>query len=387
MMFNHSERGTGIQTYRAMLQRKYMTVELAMLEIDRILLARKAHGLDVLPPERVMAKEIHCSLMTLRRALERMEELGRIVRENGVKRICNTARNLPRSHTVVAVFIAAGTTSPDHPHYRQIAEQLEARFSGTAVHMKQLLLSGKDTPLSLKRKLEQATPYPGLPDVIIYANAPEHLRAPLLSLRGKSLLVGVNEEYIGMCDALVALNNFEAGRLAGQALWNAGAGNPVVIYDHRDILPFYHRRDGFLTFLAEVGLPIQHAALPLKSDGGPGNSGRLDELLNIICNRRHDGLFLFTDESSQRWRTALERKFRIPEEFKIITLAASGVSLDPEHPITAVSHGAPEIAQAIEDLIVARAQNRPFQKITLITPKILPGGTLQVASSSESRTM
>ncbi len=373
----HGGSSGSIRNFREMIHRQYMTVEQAVAELDRILFARKAAGFDTLPPERTMAKEIHCSIMTLRRALDRMEKLGRIVRDSGVKRICDTARNLSPGHSISVTLTASGDGLPGNPHYRRIAQALEQRFDGTPVHFRIVCLCDTDSPNILARKLADSTPSAGLPDVVIYADSPVKLQAQVLSLRGRTLLVGVNEEYVGMCDCVVALNNFEAGRMAGQMLLEAGCRNPAVIYSSRDLLPFYHRRDGFLTALAEAELPTDNVAYGLiwnNKNNRDVESSRT--LLETVCGNAHDGLFLFTDQGAQTWRGRLEKRFRIPGEFKLVTLDASGVCRKSERPISAVSHGTDRIVQALEDLIVARAQGRPFQKITLVTPDRLPGTTL-----------
>jgi len=144
----------GIQSYRTMVRRQYMSIQQAAEALELLLVARKNAGFDTLPAERAMAKEIHCSMMTLRRALDLMAEHGRIIRENGIKRICDSARNLTKKHTVSVAFLAVGINYPGNIHYRKVAEQLEIRFRDTSVHFQFVGTLFTDTVRTLMRKPE-----------------------------------------------------------------------------------------------------------------------------------------------------------------------------------------------------------------------------------------
>jgi len=367
------------------MSRHYMSVEQVERKLLDLVLRCRYEGRETLPSERAILSEILCCTMTLRRALDTVEQRGVIRRENGVKYICDTARNLSVLSAISVAFFACGDNAvPFNRHYLRIALALERRFRGTPVNFQTFCLSAQDEekfkrgPAAKDNAVGLFGLHVRIPDVVIYADAATELEARILSLRGRTLLVGVNENYVGRCDCIVALNNFEAGRIAANLLIQSGCKHPAIIFDDRGHAPFDHRRDGFVTALREAGISLENAVWPItRNNGLVVSSGILTpDLLNSILDTGCDGLFLFTDQGSETLRGWISQRLRIPEEFKLVTLDAAGVCRQANPPITAISHASDEIAEALEELIVARAQKRPYQQITLVTPNIFPGSTL-----------
>lgn len=357
------------------MARSYTAAGKVVRHLEEVIRLQRAEGREFLPPERRLAHESGSSVMTLRRALEILERQGKIVRENGLKRICDMPPKLSELPRLSVAFVASGDRIPGHPHYLRVALGLEKAFRGSPVNFQIFSYMPHNGKPFIWKDVNDTSELFGhrvkTPEVIIFADAPtRELQQQIFSLKDHALLIGVNENYVGMCECLVALNNFEAGRIAGQMLLEAGCRKPAIFYSDRGHPPFNHRRDGFLAALAEAGLPAENAEFGVGYDEERQTdlqpfTDLLPELLASGC----DGLFLFTDESSLRLRDAIRKTRRIPGEFKLVTLDATGVCRNTTEPVSAVSHGADGTVRELEKMIAAYALGRDFQKVVLVSPE------------------
>lgn len=360
------------------MSRSYKTVSEALPELERLIDGLKLSGTLALPPERQLMERLGISRMTLRKALSALEERGLFVKGQRV-RLIDADGGKPASKVSVA-FVTAGWEYPDNPVWFRLGMSLEKRLRAIGADYRTVYFNWGDPALTWPGGLVE------LPRVIVFAAAPnETIRMNVLALRDKALIVAVDEDYIGKCECVVALNNYAAGRRAAQMLLESGARRPAVIYCDRCYGPFSRRHDGFEDALREAGLPVDDCAYTVPEANSLRGSQALPKVVETLCQAGHDGLFLYSDEHVQMVSDVVRAFHKVPEEFKLVTLDASGRCRNQGSPMAAVGHGTEAVATRIAEIVAAVAKGLPFDKITLVEPEVYYGETLKSGRNHEER--
>lgn len=353
------------------MSRKYKTVAEVIEELVALIAVLKKNGQKALPPERDLAIRTGSCLMTVRKALTVLEEKKQF-RKVGRSRLLNEVSGKSGRRVSVA-YITSGDEFPASPTYQRLERELQTTLANTGVELRSVYYGwhGKAAEWP-PEKLRN------LPDIIVFAGAPKDPLYPMIcTLRQQCLVIGVDEDCIGRFDCLVALNNYQAGYLAGKYLIKSGCRRPAMNYCDKEYMPFYHRRDGFIDALVEAGLPTENCAYcTIESEQSSGRGELLSDAVEKICRNNHDGFFLFTDSHSLIVLDIIRKYHRVPDEFRLITLDAFGTCRQSHEPVSAVSHALSGIARRISEIAVAVSRGDNFEKINLVDAEFIPGTTL-----------
>ncbi len=354
------------------MARAYKTVNELVPELEQMINGLKSEGVKVLPSERNLAQQTGSSVMTLRKALLILEKRGLFIKNKRVRMIGEIleTNNVPLNISVA--FIARGQEYPSNTEWLRLNHNLGEKLRKAGAEFQTICLSADDTRETIALRLGDDV------KVIVFADSPDpKIWCEVMSLRDQILIIGVDENYVGKCDCVVALNNYKAGYLAAQKLIKAGCKRPAVNYSDRGNMPFFHRRDGFIDALIDAGLPYENCAYATRAPGelAPGEI-LFPDALETICKNGHDGFFLFTDGQSQQVREFIQKKHKIPEEFKLITLDSCGECRRPESVISSISHATEETASKLVEVISKLSRGEQFASINLVESVYTGGETI-----------
>ncbi len=354
------------------MARAYKTVEELLPELERMIIALKTDGIKVLPSERSLAQDTGSSVMTLRKALSILEERGLFVKNNRVRMIGENPDVTGVPLNISVAFMASGQEYPSNIEWLRLNHNLGEKLRSAGAEFKTVCLSKEDNRKTIEERLGNDV------KVIVFAEPPcKEVWREIMSLRDQILIIGVDENYVGKCDCIVALNNYKAGYLAAQKLIEAGCKQPAMNYSDRGIMPFYHRRDGFIDALIDAGLPYENSAYATRSPGeiAPGEV-LFPDTLETICKKGHDGFFLFSDGQSQQVREFIQKKHKIPEKFKLITLDSCGECRAPNSVVSAISHATEDTASKLVEVISKFSRGEQFAPINLVESVYTGGETI-----------
>jgi hypothetical protein len=352
------------------MARSYKTVELVIPELERVVSRLKETGEQVLPSERTLMAMSGSSRMTLRKALSELERRGIIAKGRRV-RLIDEDGGKPVTNVSVA-YVTSGWDYPVNPVWFRLGMALEKQMRGIGANYKAVCYGWKDISETWPGSLSE------IPQIIIFADAPgDIIRRNIMSLRDKALIIAVDEDYIGRCDCAVALNNYSAGRMAARMIIDTGYRRPAMICGERAYVPFHRRRDGFLDTLAEAGLPTNGCVYTTPGENSLDSVKTSSDAVEEICRAGYDSLFLYTDEFSRMIAGQIGASRKIPDEFGLVTLDATGNCRNHDFQISAVSHGEEAAARKITEIVTAFAKGLPFDKITLVDPEARHGRTIK----------
>lgn len=353
------------------MARGYKTVDELIPELEQMISAMRTEGRQVLPSERYLARETGSSVMTLRKALSVLDKRRLFVKNNRARVIAGGADSPGKASGTKVAMIASGNGTPSNVTWLRLNFMLGERMREIGADFSTVCVTPEDTRESIVKRLG------GYPEIIVFTDAPgAHASSEILSLRDQCMIIGVDENMIGKCECLVALNNYQVGYMAARKLIEAGCKRPAMNYSDKGDMAFYHRRDGFIDAMLNAGLTVDDCVYVTRSTGEnyPG-SELLPDTIEKICKAGHDGFFLVSDIISQHVREAILKHYNIPDEFKLITLDSTGNFSNPCK-ISAISHGLEQSAEIIKDNVLAFANGKPFEKIRLVKPEYTPGDTL-----------
>lgn len=353
------------------MARGYKTVDELIPELEQMISCLRAEGVQVLPSERHLARETGSSVMTLRKALSVLGKRRMFVKNDRVRMIAGGADGLRQAVGTKIAMIAAGSGTPVNVTWLRLNFMLGEKMREIGAEFSTVCVTSDDDRESIVQRMG------GYPEIIVFTDAHgARVANEILSLRDQCLIIGVDENMIGKCECLVALNNYQVGYMAAQKLIEAGCKRPAMNYADKGYMVFYHRRDGFISAMLNAGLAIDNCAYVTRATGEkyPG-SELLPDTIEKICKAGHDGFFLFSDVLSQHVREAILKHYNIPDEFRLITLDSTGDFSSP-FKISALSHGLEKSVEIIKDNVLAFARGDSFEKIRLVEPEYIPGDTI-----------
>ena len=296
------------------------------------------NGTYVLPGERSLAEMFKTSRTTLRKALERAEINGLVLRQNKVMQIARIKR-VPKNLKNV-LFVAWGyhtefTLGACFRLWSSLNPELKAFGMNS-----ELFFVNEDTSVSeLQACCENI-------DLLLISYFPEHLSDAIASLQRDVKIISI----VGIADKNrfennISLDNFAAGKLAAEALYNAGCTKTIFIFGGSKELNFIERRDGFTQTARNLGIKSAVAQF-----GQPNNVHYVQlrkDALNEAVENGFDGAFIASDESIDFIIHDVVAKGLVPDKFNIVTLNGSGNAFRCKPAVTCVSHGTRSITKEL----------------------------------------
>lgn len=351
------------------MRRSYTTANEIVPHLERIIRDLRNGGRRFLPSERQLQEQVGASRMTLRKALDVLEGQGMLIKDargrmiDGVKPVKGGA-----------VMVAAGWDFPANPVWLRLSMQLEKRMAEKGLSFRQVLY-GYDDP-------EKTWPGPltEIPEIIIFTDAPnDYIKDKVLALNDRCAMIATDEDYIGMTDYVVSLNNFQAGKVAAETMLRQGVKNPAMLFWDYGYVPFIKRRNGFVAGLKQAGIDPEGRVYSFFPDrGNMRNNTFIQAQLDAttkICAAGHDGLFVWSDENIRMVHERICETRRVPEDFVLMTLDGCGECRSQNFMIDAVSHNTDGMATELADLVEKLVEHQPHEKITLINTEVLHGKT------------
>ena len=293
----------------------------------------------ILPGERELAVQLKTSRMTLRKALEQAS-LNRIIhQENKHTEILDQKPSLRQCGRIL--FITAGFyDKPLLGAMNRLYVKLKSEMDSLNADFGLLLINDFTTIDEVKTKCEDA-------NIILIAVFPQInpvICNYLESLDCWKTVIALSDPHLNHYRNFVALDNREAGKIAGKALLEAGCRKLVFIGGNTDNEMFRKRREGFMEILAENGTRglLFTSSMRMKHF----QEVRRQELLQALSSGC-DGAFLSSDEGIDYITHDLFERGLVPEQFKLITLHGSGEALCCHPPVTCVNHGTADVAEIL----------------------------------------
>ena len=326
----------------------------------------RGRGELFIPSERALAERVGTSRMTMRKALDILEQRGEITSGPRGRAFSGKGREETRGRIA---FVSGGADWIIIPAWNRLWTHLQALGAAHGWAFK-LVLCSATRPLDVA-ELEEV-------DYVVSTEVGTEATIGLAEFAdGRGNVIGTREEHREAFKHVVCLDNVAAGRRAASILLDAGYGRPAFLRPENGDTSFSKRGQGFTAELAarlpEYQAPEVVIAARSTMEYVRKYLDRLDDLLTADI----DSLFVATDEMINLAYDPFARAHRIPEEFGLVTLAGSHVSLAHHPPVTAVGHGSVEVARGILDLIehIEDGGQPDEPSLTLVEPGVHLGAT------------
>jgi len=218
------------------------------------------------------------------------------------------------------------------------------------------------------------------PDLIVYTSTPsESYREEIFALKDCTLIT-TDENFFPEIPNLVAMDNFQAGRLSARKLVERGYRRPAFLgwKMKKTYKPFEKRAVGFMAGLAEANL---NAADSVRWHGGDTQAEMLREIpaaIDKILDEGFDSMFYYSDPKVDLVYDLVAAKRNIPGEFGLITLNSFNVAIGHNPPIDSISHGTSITAETlVKEIVNLISTGRKTFSPRLLSPSYHPGATLR----------
>lgn len=342
------------------------------LDLVKLIEANLDAGKYFLPTETELARQFATSRMTLRKALEMASMNGLITRENKRTTI-NANRNAGVRKCGRILFIArANGQTFFHPAVERLWLHLvpEIRMNGGSLD---LLLVDNDLSVSAYDDAVAKAD-------IVFLTTPTYTewsedRLDRLLTQTEKAVWGLFDPLFARCSWGVTLDNLEAGRLAAEALYQAGSRKAIVISDTLR-QPHSDRIKGFRSEFESLG---GETCLAGKREGvqNPAYYLACRPRIRQAFKKGCDGVFLASDEGIDIILMDLFAKNLIPGRFKVVSVNGCGQALRHNPPISCVNHATEDVVKEIMTRLGQWGQQTghpPFH--VRIKPKLYRTGTI-----------
>lgn len=296
---------------------------------------------------------------TRRRVLEAAKELG--YQPNAIARMLNK-----RNSEIVGVMLGSLT----NPFLSNLSALLLSRLQASEFRP---LLFQASTRAELASVLPTVLQYQ--PTAILVTGLTP---APELAVRcrdaGAPVIVlnrAPGSGYPGVC---IGTDHRRGGRLAAEALIDAGYRRIAMIVGDRTMSTHRERRSGLVERLGELGVEL-HATV----DGAFTHRGGFEAALGLLTSReRPDALFCSGDVLAFGALDAAryETKLTISEQVGILGFDDVPMAAWPAYDLSTIRQPVDRIVdEAVETLQILRAPLPPASAVTLLAPTFVQRGT------------
>ena len=353
-----------------MPKRTYKKYGEVYLDLERFCRKRRKNGSSFLPSERELAQLLGTSVMTLRKALERGQMDGLLVRDGRRMAIALPDRTLYGFGKIL--FVEQGFYGkPVLGAINRLYQELALRMLSLKADFEFFQLNPETDFSAFETACERAS-------VLMFGvltTDPELNRKAVEIMKRQEAahkpVIALSDPNLGLFENYCALDNFAVGVKAAQTLFAAGCRRPGFIGSNCGRI-FLKRFKGMEETCRSNGIELcnfSHDDWRYSPNLRPG----LESAVRAGC----DGVFIVTDEGIKaQLHDYLENGF-IPEKLKVLTLHGSGESLTCQPTIACINHATDKVAAALIDYLLAFAGNPelpPLQR--LIVPDLYPSITL-----------
>ena len=282
-----------------------------------------------LPAERKLAKLFDCTQFTVSKAISILEEKGLVEKKRGSGNYVKTNKA-----TFTVAFLTCERDSKINPIWHAFYDALNVLTSNSNINFLLCVIPQQSDEIP-SFKLNDA-------DIIISAlGLREMLITKILDLNKPVIwLEEYNRELPG---ATVSFDNFQAGAIAAEHLFECGCRNLVYMQYDNFIYPSQRRFEGF-----QKTLQTKQEFFNLITYTWLGEDiEEMKRLQNLLKKENAiDGVFCFSDHMVP-WvmRAAFSMSRRIPEDLKIISIDGSELSRIFIPSFTTIEQSAVKIAK------------------------------------------
>ena len=352
-------------------------IDETLRRLEKTVKALRDSGETFLPSERILCELVGTSRMTIRKALEMMESQGSIETGKRGRIIVNKWIGSLKGRVA---FVSAGSGWITLPAWNRLWGNLEPLLKTNGYELDVKLYSNRS-----KFELKHLEAY----DFIIVTDIPKKLTDDFAAfLKDHPGTISTYQGYSSITQYTIAMDNYAAGRLAGNLIVESGYEKPAFLGWDNGYLSFKDRETGFLDALEKTNPKYEPPRFLISASSFHGYIKGYIQRLDEICDIDIDSIFIYSDEMIGLSYDQFAWKYSIPEEFGIVTVGGSREAAMHHPPICSIGHGTKKIAAGIYDLIekIQTGKDAKVKKLTLVDPEIHEGGTLRKTSKQEEKT-
>ena len=337
----------------------------------------RRRGELMLPAERELCIELGCSRCQLREVLDEKEACGEIV-QRGRKRSLSITKVTGKKILGRFSFVAYGENMIGNPAWNKLWMCIQPLAESAGI-TGELILGGLHSDHDrIVENVERG------PETVVFTSAAsDELSKRILSLKGK-FFIHTDEQHASTDDALVTLDNYEAGKIAAEKFASHGYKKPAFICakllkDGSLYKMYAGRVAGFRDGCRKYGLDFNEnsefwlPASELKMIIATVKSAA------VFREGQFDSAFLYTDNNVRLFYEALvEEGIKVPDDFGMITVNSFDCAITHSPKISCVTHAthsvAAKLTEVLKDIFVTgnKKAGRHFMK-----PSFHEGETLK----------
>ncbi|MEI8248540.1 MAG: substrate-binding domain-containing protein [Lentisphaerota bacterium] len=344
--------------------------------LEKTVKSLRDNGEAFLPSERILCELVGTSRMTIRKALEVMESQGSIETGRRGRIIVNKWIGSPKGKVA---FVSTGSGWIRLPAWNRLWGNLESLLKANGYELDVKLYSDNSTfdPKHLESY-----------DFIIISSIPEKLTDDFAAfMKDHPGTISTYHGYSSITKYTIVLDNYAAGRIAGNLIIESGYKKPAFLGWDNGYLSFKKREAGFFDTLEKANPKYEPPRFLISAVTFHGYIKGYVQRLDEIGDTDIDSIFIYSDEMIGLSYDQFAWKYKIPDEFGIVTVDGSREAAMHHPPICSIGHGTPQIALGIYELIekIREGKCAKVTKLTLVEPEIHEGATLRKTLKQEEK--
>lgn len=352
-----------------MPKRAYKKYGEVYLDLEKFCRKRVKNDQGFLPPERELAQTLGTSIMTLRKALERGQMDGLLVRQGRQLEISLPDRTLYGFGKIL--FIEQGFYGkPILGAINRLYQELALRMLALKADFEFYQLNGTSDLKDFERACDRsAVLMAGL------LTADRELNRQVLAIlkrqEASKPVIALSDPNLDRFENYCALDNFAVGRKAAETLIAAGCSRLGFIGSGFARI-FQKRLKGMEEGCRAAGLELRDFTIMDHRFATVFQKG-----MAAALQSRCDGVFIASDEGLRLFLHDYLTDGTVPDRLKVLTLHGSGESLTCQPPVACLNHATDKVADGIISYLLAKAGNPalpPLQR--LVAPALYPSITL-----------
>lgn len=343
-------------------------------KIESLICELLSQGQNAFPSERELAERTGGSRSVIRQILVDFENNNRLHQTpNG--RIIN-----PDGNKIPVLFIASGRNMISNPAWARLWLTFLNRAKNTPLAPELFLIRfhAEEMAEDLLALSQKQASYiicccdPGVP-------------LPFQQWENENrIVIFTDENALRYSKTVIALDNFKAGEMAAEELFQHDFRTPVILAPElpdANYIPFVRRVEGFARKCSELGMDFQQERDCICVRYQKSRlQNYIRQTTKIAKLKRYDSLFLATDDQLFLVLEVLcDQQRPVPGGIGLITLNAQNNAQTGDIRVHAISHATDEIAEKLVQNIQAHAEGEFSQFPSCsIVPSIHQGETLSL---------
>lgn len=352
-----------------MPKRTYKKCAEVYLTLEKFCRKQVRNDKPYLPTERELAQTLGTSIMTLRKALERGEMDGLLIRKGRRLEISLPDRTLYRTGKIL--FIEQGFYGkPILGAINRLYQELALRMLALKADFEFYQLNGTSDLKDFERVCEKSAVL-----MVGLLTSDRELNRQVLDIlkrqEASKPVIALSDPNLACFENYCALDNVAVGMKAAETLIAAGCTRPGIIGGSEPQI-FRKRAEGMKEGCRAAGLELRDFTVPDQRFAIAFRKG-MTAVLRAHC----DGVFIVSDEGLRTLLYDYQANGTVPDKLKVLTLHGNGESLTCQPPVACLNHATDKVADGIISYLLARAANPeqpPLRR--LVAPDLYPSITL-----------